>query len=160
MLLAHSNEIMYMHKYAFLARSTLLACLLAATPAMLHAQANAGPQTVVAIADSLPIAGAKSVVLFRSQPTGGHVVLLAADASAEAVGGALALIRRLERQHSGDNSSAVIAVSSTTALRAIRRADRNRWNAILRELKQRPRSRLGDAGMGRWMSLASPAERP
>lgn len=133
--------------------------LTALAPCELHAQRIGERATVLAIADSLPVANSRAVVLFRARPTGQHVILVSpATATPETVGGALALLARLEREHAGDDLSAVVPVAGIASARPLAAARRNQLTAFIRDAEAQPRTRLGDAGVGRWVQL--PARAP
>lgn len=120
-----------------------------------HAQAPR-PRAVLAVADSLPITQVKGVVVFRSEPTGQHVVLVQqSTVTPELLGALLALVRRLEREHRDDAVSIVVPVSGAGEHRPMSAARRAQLTRYLREVNGRTRTRLGDAGFGRWIALPS-----
>lgn len=109
---------------------------------------------ILALADSMPMKGARAIVLFRAQPTGRNIIVLPGQsARAVDVGAALALLARLQREHAGDNNSVVVPVSGMTPTRPIAGARVAAWDAILRRARERPVSRLGNIGAGRWLEL-------
>ena len=133
-------------------RNSGLLLLVMAGPS--RAQSSAEPPAVLALADTLPVQGARAVVLFRARPTGRSVILLArASANPETIGGAIALLRRLERQHAGDDLSAIVPISGTVPTRPISPKRLAQLRSYLAEVNARPVTSLGDAGVGRWVSL-------
>lgn len=119
-----------------------------------RAQSSVEPPAVLALADSLPVQGAQAVVLFRARPIGRSVILLSsASARPETVGGAIALLRRLEREHAGDELSAIVPISGVAPSRPLSAQRRAQLRSYLTELSARPITTLGDVGRGRWVSL-------
>lgn len=144
------------------ARPLVLAALLAlaslSMPAAVHAQDAAAPAVVLALADSLPVANARAVVLFRSRPTGQHVIVLSTTtATPETIGGALALVARLQREHANDDLSAVVPISAIAPRRSLSASRQSQLASYLSTLRAQPRTRLGNVGTGRWVELRAAA---
>lgn len=141
------------HRVSFIVVKAIAAFAL--LPCSAAAQAVIRSAPILAVADSMPVEGAKAVVLFRSRPTGRNIVVLnAKSAAAMHVGASLALLDRLEREHRGDSFSAVIPISDAIPTRAKSASDLAAWDRHLATLRTRPVARLGDIGRGRWLELA------
>lgn len=119
-----------------------------------QAQSSFEQPAVLALADSLPVQGAQAVVLFRARPIGRSVILMSsATARPETVGGAIAVLRRLEREHAGDDLSAIVPISGVAPNRPLSPRRLAELRSYLDEVTARPVTTLGDLGRGRWVSL-------
>ncbi|ODT04100.1 MAG: hypothetical protein ABS52_06900 [Gemmatimonadetes bacterium SCN 70-22] len=124
-------------------------------PLQLAAQSAAPTRTIVSLADSLPIPNAQAVVLFHAPPSGDNVILLPrATVSANALGAALKVLRKLDREHGGSGRSAMIPIEGILPPRNQSAAERASLRAIIAEVAQQPMTRVGSLGMGQWMPLA------
>lgn len=110
--------------------------------------------TVLAIADSLPVAGAKALVFFRSRPTGRHVIVMSArSANEQLFGASLSLIQSLERKSENSSHSAVIPISDFVPTRSHSQDEEAHWRRQLSQVRSRPLTKIGNLGMGRWVAV-------
>jgi len=142
---------------SYLARLTLAAVLLTgaalAAPLDLAAQSLGGTPTFVAIPDVYPPVEGPVAVLRES---GRNVILLRdSDATPEALGVALVLLRRLTERRPLQPGLSHLAPVTGFRLRRGLDADRlARLDQVLARLRQRPVARIGNLGTGRFLALA------
>lgn len=140
---------------ALIAAGVAFALFLISTRAA--AQASASNSAVLALVDSLPVPAVPAVVMFRSRPSGRHIVAIRRDrATPELLGGALALVRRLERAHAGDARSAIVPISASARTRALPASARAPLQSLIERAERRPMTRIGDLGQGRWLRIDQP----
>ncbi|MFN8668959.1 MAG: hypothetical protein U0164_17390 [Gemmatimonadaceae bacterium] len=150
------NSINIIHRFLGAQVALVLLMLVASSASAQHVSTPA----VLAIADSLPVSGAKALVFFRSRPTGRHVILMSdRTASTELVGASLSLIASLERRSVTASHSAVIPISDVLPTRQHSALDEARWARQLAKVRGRPVTRIGGIGNGRWVFVDSPLER-
>lgn len=144
------------------ARATVPACVRAlvlaaiALPLQLAAQAASGARTIVTLSDSMPVANAQAVVLFHSPPSGDNVILLPRrTVSPNALGAALRVLRKLEKEHGDSPHSAMIPIEGVLPPRDQTPGERASLRSIIAEVAQQPMTRVGRLGMGQWMSLSA-----
>jgi len=134
----------------------LLATVSLLLPLQLVAQSAAPSRTIVTLSDSLPVPNAQAVVLFRAPPSGDNVILLPrATVSANALGAALKVLDKLEREHGGSAKSAMVPIAGVLPPRNQSASERASLRSIIAEVEQRPMTRVGTLGMGQWLPLAS-----
>jgi hypothetical protein len=135
-----------------------LAALAAATLLLtspLAAQPARGATITIALADSLPIATAKAVVV--RQADGG--TLLALDrrhATPELLGMGLALIRSVSRTPLPPGQQRVMPIQGGVSERQASPARMAFLRARLNELTRRPHGQLGTLGRGRFLAITDP----
>ena len=116
--------------------------------------------TVLAIAASLPVTGAKALVFFRSKPTGQHVIVMSArGANEQLVGASLSLIKSLERKSENASYSAVIPISDLVPTRSHSQDEEAHWKRQLAQVRSRPVTKIGNLGMGRWVAVSGEPHR-
>lgn len=143
------------HTAAATCLRVLLATVSLLLPLQLVAQSAAPARTIVTLSDSLPVPNAQAVVLFRAPPSGDNVILLPrATVSANALGAALKVLGKLEREHGGSAKSAMVPIAGVLPPRNQSANDRASLRSIIAEVEQRPTTRIGTLGMGQWLPLA------
>ncbi|MGE0161041.1 MAG: hypothetical protein AB7T31_16710 [Gemmatimonadales bacterium] len=135
------------------ALTLLIALALAAAlgPSPLAAQADGGPPLFLAMPDVYPDVDGR-VTLLREQSR--EVIVLARDATPEDLGVAIRMLARFRRERGqperGRGNMIPIVGHAGTTLNAERRT---RLETVLRELRSRPVTQVGNLGRGRWMRL-------
>lgn len=136
------------------ARALLLA-ILCLTPLQLTAQSAAARRTLVTLSDSMPVPNAQAIVLFNAPPSGDHVILLPRrTVSPNALGAALKVLRKLEREHPNSANSAMIPIEGVLPPANQTPSERASLRSIISEVAQQPVTRVGRLGMGQWMPLS------
>lgn len=132
---------------------TSLLLLTITTPA--EGQANPRASVVVAIADSLPVSSAKAVIFFNSPPRGQHIVLLPRyNPSPIALGAALRLLDKLQRDYPRSAYSAMIPIEGAQAPQNMASSERDQLRAMIDQVSRRPLSSISGVGMGRWSEFS------
>ena len=136
-----------------LALALILSFAIVSSPAF--AQSATDGRVVVAVADSLPVSTAKAIVLFHGTPRGENVVLLSRNnPSAEALGAALRLLTRLEREHKGTPYSAMLPIEGVVASHNFAHSERKALDAVIQEVARQPLTSIAGVGRGRWSSFS------
>lgn len=135
-------------------RVLLAALLLLLPPLRLAAQSAPAARTIVTLSDSLPVPNAQAVVLFHAPPSGNNVILLPrATVSTNALGAALKVLHKLEREHGGSARSAMVPIAGVLPPRNQSASERASLRSIIAQVAQRPMTRVGTLGMGQWLPL-------
>lgn len=131
--------------------------LLLMLPLALAAQVRETTRTVVALSDSMPVGNAKAVLLFHARPSGNNIVLLPRRAfSIHALGAALQLLDRMEREHGASSNSAMIPIEGVLPPRHFTLEARSELRSILTDVARQPETQIGGLGSGQWLALARP----
>jgi hypothetical protein len=127
--------------------ATLLTAAALAAPIPLAAQ-SAGPRPLfLAIPEVFPDIDARAVVV---RETAREVVLLrATDATAETLGVALALLRRVRERPVQPGRSVMLPITGFVVTRPQGMAARTRLDEAIERLKAQPLGRVGTLGQGR-----------
>ena len=134
---------------------TLIALLLfaAASPSSALTQYRRTPIRV-AIVDSLPVRGARALVVREGGAAGFTTIILTrASANTEMLAGALALARKLLERPLGPTGRLVAPVSGAARRGPASTGTEQRLTAILRRLEGQPHARIGNVGRGRWIEI-------
>ncbi|MFP5355739.1 MAG: hypothetical protein ACLGIK_11425 [Gemmatimonadota bacterium] len=136
-------------------RAALLAVIFV-VPLQLAAQSAPGARTIVTLSDSMPIPNAQAVVLFHAPPSGDNVILLPRrTVSPNALGAALKVLRKLEREHGNSPNSAMVPIEGVLPPARQSAGERASLRSIIAQVAQQPMTRVGGLGMGQWMPLSA-----
>lgn len=125
-------------------------------PLQLAAQSAANTRTIVTLSDSMPVPNAQAVVLFHAPPSGDNVILLPRrTVSPNALGAALKVLRKLEREHGSSPNSAMVPIQGILPPSGQSAGERASLRSIIAQVAQQPVTRVGRLGMGQWMPLAA-----
>ena len=124
------------------------------------AQSTRSPAVIVAITDTLTSRDARAILVRSPVKNEDVIILKRATASAEILGGALALLDQF-RAHSPTPTSVVVATVQGTAPRqALANARLAVLTATLRRLAEQPTVRIGNLGQGQWVRLTDTNSAP
>ena len=122
-------------------------------PLRLAAQAGPAAPVIVVLADSLPVSTAKAVLLFRAPPRRENVVLLPASSPDRiALGAALRLLEKLERDKGNSPHSAVIPIEGAVAPN-VSSTESAMLSSVIDDVSRQPKSPVSWGGHGRWRSF-------
>lgn len=137
-----------------LGRLTIMGCLSLIGANAALSQASRAPQPVIlAIADSFPAHHGRAVIMRYPTASSEDVIILSSsDATPDALGAALQLLRRLRAKGAPSNMQ---VVTMTGAQRVVVPPKVDRWlqKVIDRTLANQPK-KLGNIGRGHWLELA------
>lgn len=140
------------HRITSTLRAALVACLALFAPVAhepLAGQAPEGTPTLLVIPETFPDIAAR-VVLLR-EPGRNVIVMKKSDASAETLRAALSVLRRHRNEAARPGRGQMIPVTGFVQTRPLEGAQRDRLDAALARLMDRPVAPIGNLGMGRSM---------
>ncbi|HET6232341.1 MAG TPA: hypothetical protein VFE05_19860 [Longimicrobiaceae bacterium] len=118
----------------------------------LHAQGPVRGPVDVVLPDSFPEPSAEVLVMrFESGKT--DVIVLPADATPQALGAGLALLRRERRTHARAEHDQVLIVQGFVAPSRLPAPTLEALASKLAEVRATPQSQVGNLGTGRWVEL-------
>lgn len=139
-----------MNAYARTPLSLLaLLAVLAGTPSLAAGQSESSSPVFVAIPQTFPDVDARAVVM--REPGRDIVLLREDDAVPETLNVALAVLARMTRDHPLDGTGQMIPIMGYASRRDLSPGRRAVLGSVLRDLRERPLSNVGNLGTGRWM---------
>lgn len=125
------------------------------SPTSLAGQSTPRTPLFLAIPETFPVADARALVV---REPGREVIVLRADqATPEALGMALGLLRRVREQPLEPGRGLMVPVTGFAVMREPEGPRRERYERALAELRARPIGRLGSLGPGRSLPFREPS---
>jgi hypothetical protein len=126
-----------------------------AVPSPLGAQAPEGTSLFLAIPETFPQVDARAALI--REPGREIIVLRESDATAETLGTALQLLRRLRADPLRPGQGQMVAVTGYVVTNPLGGAERERLDAALARLRVQPLAQVGNLGPGRSIPFAEQA---
>jgi len=133
-----------------------IASLTMLTPSLASAQGvDTGTSIVVAVADSLPVANAKAVVLLHASPIGEAVILLPSRSpSPLALAAAAKVLHRMLLEGRLDGRAAMVPIEGFQAPTRFSGAARARMQGVVSRVAAQPFTHVGSLGRGQWTRVS------
>jgi hypothetical protein len=132
----------------------LLALAAASSAGPLRAQGVPNTPLFLAIPETFPVADARALVV--REPNREVIVLRADEATPEALGMALGLLRRVRQRPLEPGRGFMVPVTGFAVTAAPRGPRRERLERALAQLAEQPLTQLGRLGLGRSLRFSEP----